>query len=301
MILTKTQKEILKYLTVDFLTIKQIAKRRQTSIRAVYKTIEILKKKGVLAKRFTTLGGYSTQKVQNKNQKIRLHNIQETIKILKKSKKYENYLKANSNKYQDKDFTAILNKNYIDLYTSITMDFYGDTVDQAYFKAIDFFRRAYIKIENRFDILIDKEGYLNKRWVRQHIAETNNEIAEKANTEGERIVVHDQEDGKEAIITDNSFNMNELEFVHPTKANHDAKAVLRHLQSMREHPESLTIAELSFTIKEIATGQLNLTKLIHANTLTLTNFMKIMQSMMPKPQKQPKKPQERQSLPAYIG
>jgi DNA-binding CsgD family transcriptional regulator len=48
--LTKTEQEILHLITDEFLTLKQIAYRRQTSLQAVYKIIKKLKEKGVLNK-----------------------------------------------------------------------------------------------------------------------------------------------------------------------------------------------------------------------------------------------------------
>lgn len=297
-VLSKTQKEILKYLTKDFLTVQQIAKRRQTSRQAVYKIIRKLKEKGLISRGFT-FKGVDKQKGFTKKNKIRLHNIQETIKILDKSKFYLNYIKKKSNKLETKEFTAMLTENYVNVYTTEYNSFYGDTVEQCYIKAIKFFRKAYIKIENRLRITIDKEGYLNKRWVRQHIAETNNEIAAKANADKERIVVHDDEDGKEAIITDNSFNLNELECIHPTKAKEDAKLVIeKHIKAMRKEG-SLDVIELTNLIKstlliqkEQAAGTLN-------NTLTLTAVLKLLEAATPKPAAT--KTTEKTIRPSYIG
>lgn len=48
--ITQTEKEILHYLCYEFLTIKQISIRRKTSVRAVYKIIDKLKKKGIIKK-----------------------------------------------------------------------------------------------------------------------------------------------------------------------------------------------------------------------------------------------------------
>jgi len=49
-IISKEQKEILDYLTVDFLTPNKIASIRKTSVQAVYKSIKKLEKKGIVKK-----------------------------------------------------------------------------------------------------------------------------------------------------------------------------------------------------------------------------------------------------------
>lgn len=46
--ISPSQKEVLILLTKEFLTIKQIALRRKTSIQAIYKIIGKLKQKGIL-------------------------------------------------------------------------------------------------------------------------------------------------------------------------------------------------------------------------------------------------------------
>ena len=48
MILSKEQKEIIRLLTKEFLTVRQISIRRQTTIQAVYKTIKKLTAIGIL-------------------------------------------------------------------------------------------------------------------------------------------------------------------------------------------------------------------------------------------------------------
>lgn len=50
--LTKNQKEVYEYLTRDFLTIKQIAERRQTSLKAVYNIVNKLISFNIIDKNF---------------------------------------------------------------------------------------------------------------------------------------------------------------------------------------------------------------------------------------------------------
>jgi len=77
--LTTAQKEILHLLTDEFLTIKQIAQRRNVSLQAIYKIVAKLKKKGAFD------GGLNkVRKVQSTHNKsdVRLHGQEFNIKIL---------------------------------------------------------------------------------------------------------------------------------------------------------------------------------------------------------------------------
>ena len=245
--ITKTQYEIFDMLVHKFKTPDEIAFKRKTTVWAVYKIIKKLQQKGLVKKGYklggTKQGGYYPKKLAKKSNLLRLHNIQLSISILENSKKFFRKLKQ-SNKVEIGGTTIMVYQNHLDIYTQEGVHFFGSNTDECYNKAINFFSMIYSKIESDFDILIDKERYLNKKWVRQHIAETNNEIATKANKEGTRINIKDKTDGKTAIITDNSFKLNELEFIHPTKAKQDTDNVIKQLEDFREN-NPVTITQLS--------------------------------------------------------
>lgn len=247
--ISNEQREILNLLTQEFLTPKQIATRRQTTIYAVYKTIRKLKKKGHLKggykNAFKNRGVTKSQGVQ----KLRLHNIQESVKILESSKFYER-LRQKKNKLALDGLTIMLYKDSVQLFTQEYISFYGKTTNECYSNAIKFFSRFYTLIENDYKIVIEKNRVLNKKWVRQHIALTNSEIAKQANEEKQPIIIKDKEDGKQRIITDNSFNLNELETVHPIKAKKDMDLIKIHVEDMINNP-SLTNSQLSSRINDL--------------------------------------------------
>jgi len=219
--LSNQQKEVYDLLTKEFLTPKQISKRRGTTIRAVYKTIDKLRKKGCDlggSKTIAETGGVHKPELK----KLRLHNIQIPIKIISKKKGYENLLKR-CNKLSISGCTIMLYEKMIDVYTGEDTWFMSGTVDGCYVKAVSYFRTVYNKIENRCEIEIEKDQYLNKKWVRQHIAVVDDEIAKDCNKKKEKLKIYDREDGKERVLVDDSHSLNELEAVHPKKAKPDAE------------------------------------------------------------------------------
>jgi hypothetical protein len=219
--ISSNQKKILDYILLNKYSIKRIARIEDKSRQAIYKTVNKLIKKGFLIRGLNnelknrgvdkTGGGLQTTK------ELRLHNVQININIIKTSKKYLNIYKK-SNKMSFSNCTLMLYEDKIIVYTKEGLSFWGDTSDEAYKQAIRFFETLYLKIENRLYIIIDKDQYINKKWVRQHIAKTNDEAAKKSNEAKDPIVILDKDDGKQAIITDNSFNLNELEAIHPKNA-----------------------------------------------------------------------------------
>lgn len=252
--ITKKDGEVIKLLLDEGLTIKQASSRLKINERTLYRYVKALINEGVLKKGFSSYnlskGGYSKTHCQNfaKNE-LRLHNVQVSIKIISKGKKYVPFL-GTSNKLSISGVTVLCYFDKIEVYTQDGINFYGQTTDECYAKAIDFFSIIYAKIENRLGIMIEKDQYLNKKWVRQHIAETNNEVAKESNKTGERIS-DKGEDGKTWLLTDKSLGGNELEFIHPEKAKDDTEAVLKFIRDMRKNPESMTLSEVSKVLLEV--------------------------------------------------
>jgi Fe2+ or Zn2+ uptake regulation protein len=250
----KTEGEVLRLLTTEGLTIKQACSRLKISRATIYRKLQNLKENGLIKRGFETnieTGGVTIRSVSQKNEHfLRLHNIQISVKIIKQEKKYLQIL-GNANKFSISGVTVLCYYDKLDIYTQEGINFYGETTDVCYAQAIKFFSMVYAKIENRLNIIIEKDQYLNKEWVRQHIAECNSEVAKEANEKKEQI--RDKaDDGKTWLLTDNSHKLNELEFVHPITAKDDTEKVLRFVRDMRQNPDSLTLSEITNTIKELA-------------------------------------------------
>lgn len=264
--LSKEQEEILFLYTHEYMTVKAIANRRQKTQQAVYKILKKLKQKGLIGgvergglKQGVEFGGVAKQQDTScqknliaKTKLLRLHNLQEDLKILPPIPvAYLERLKR-SNKLSIDGFTVLLYKDNIQIYTQTQLSFVGYSTDECFLAAINDFARLYAKLENRLGVIIDKEGYLNHRWVRSHIAEVNNEIAMKANEDQERIVGI-AEDGKEWLVTDRSFKQDELEFTHPQTNKQDADRVLKQLNSFRMH-DPMTNTEIAARLSDTITA-----------------------------------------------
>ena len=259
--ISQEQQEILNYMLNDFLTPKQIAFKRRTTVRAVYKTISKLRKKGLLVGGFKK--GFKSRGVHKTlggSQQIRLHNIQESIKIIKISNNYLQKIKK-SNKLEFKGITLMLYSKKIEIYSQEKISFFGKTTKDCDAAAIKFFRSFYGRIEDNLNIIIEKERVLNKKWVRRHYALINSEIAKKCNKEKQQLIILDNEDKKQRIITDNSLNLNELEAVHSTKAKTDITRLKFHIEDMINN-QSLSNSQITMRINDIVSAMEKMQKVI---------------------------------------
>jgi len=282
--LTKIEQEILHYLTNEFLTIKQIAIRRKTTYEATRKIVAKLKKKGVVNKVnrkvvFSQGTIQPSNKIQppKKNQ-IRLHGEEFNIKILYKDHKYKELLEK-SNTLDIDGNTIRLYKNSIELYSG--QSFYADTPQKAVYKSIPYWNRLFTRLENDLNIIIIKSRYQNIKIVKLHFAEINNEISKDYEATGDKLRIYAREDGKLAIIIDNSFNLHELETQHPKTAKQDMNRVTKQLQDWRERdpPTNSQIMSLMNQVLEI-------NKETAAGLNCITNFLK---SQLPEEKKLDKK------------
>ena len=170
--LTKYEKQTLDLLTK--LTIKQIANRRQTSVQAVYKLLSNIKKKGVEINRLKKGGGSVLP--QNfkpfSNSYIRLHAMQFSVRIIMdssfyhKARKLGDWVVVDGNKVR-------LNRKSLDVYQDSDSSFYGVDEFEATEDAFIYWDRFFLKLENRFKILLVKDQYQNIRFVKNHYARIN--------------------------------------------------------------------------------------------------------------------------------
>jgi len=236
MVISESQKIVLELLTKEFLTVKEIAKRRQTSRQAIHKTITKLRKKGLLNR---YLGGVdkgvsttSTPYISD-GTFIRLHGLEIKVEILEKKERYNKRLKE-FNIVRIKGNTIRLFKNSIEIY--IKSHFAAQTVEQATAKGLDYINNLFIIIENDLGITIIKDRKQNIKLVNAHYSECNNELAKEMNKEKEKIKLYAREDGKLWFTIDNSFNLNEAETLHPASSKEDMQeAVKPFFDSLRDN------------------------------------------------------------------
>lgn len=221
--LTKSEREVLYFLTKEYLTKKRIAIRRGTSIQAVYKILKKLQNKGQINHKFQEVEKNRCT-LPSKSQKIRLHGIEYNINILFSNHRYKERIKKSNNIMIDGN-TVRLYRNSIELY--INHSFYGDDVQDATAKSIKYLNRLIPLIENDLKVILIKNRKQNIKLVRSSYAETNNEFAKECNVSGDKIRIKATEDNKVWFTIDNSFNLHEAETQHPETAKHDMEYVIK--------------------------------------------------------------------------
>ena len=248
--LSKVQKSILDMLTREYLTPLRVAQRRGTSLKAVYKTIKILERKGVLNLKNKKVQNVDHTITYSHNKKIRLHAQHFTIKLISKGNKY-NSIRTNSNMFKIDNNTIKLHDQSIEVYSNNS--FYGDDPNKADFESVKYWNRFFIRLESELDIIIVKDRHKNIKLVQNHYAETNNELAEQSNLNKDKIRVFSTQDTKMWFEIDNSFNLNEAETTHPQTAKADMQNIIQpFFNDLRDNPSklpSVTNAEMSQLFK----------------------------------------------------
>ncbi len=247
--LSDTQREVLDMLTKDYEIPKRIALRRKTSIRAVYKTIKILQKKGVLTRGFTRFTkNQSTQTFKPpKSLKtyIRLHGQEWNIKILYKSRFYE---KITKNKIFFIDGNTVrLYKDSLEVYSNELLKFEAEDEWRATALSFNYWNKMFTRLENKFKIIIIKEGYSNISQVKHEYAEVGNELAKEYNEKKLKLNIYTTDDGKLWFKIDHSWNFDEAETSHTITAKPDMTKVKAYFNDIRDNPE-IPIPSKSFEL-----------------------------------------------------
>jgi len=236
LILTSVQKEILEYLTGQKtgypLTIKQIAKERNTTEKAVRKIRQILIKKGAYSKGFQKVPKSEvTPKPQfNGTSYIRRHAEHWRIKIIWAGQKYEKMRKSGNIIYLDNN-TIVLNKKVIQIFSK--KDFKADDIDRVNFIANQYWQRFFTRLQDKLAVVLLKEGHHNIKLCRIHYADVHNGIAKRLREKEHKLLrIYDEEDGRLRVITDFSNLKDELETQHPEKASDDMSRLKKHIKAI---------------------------------------------------------------------
>ncbi len=263
--LSKEQEDVLYLLTNEFLTPKKIAIRRNTSFQAAYKTIKKLKEKGALNNRLE-----GVEKIEGTFQpptnQIRLHAQEFNIKLLFKDQRYNELLDKSNIEYIDGN-TIKLYSNSIEIYSAHI--FMGEDVQSATSKSIHYWNRFFIKLEDYFNVILMKNRYQNIKLVKAHYSEINNELAKDYEVKGDKIKIFTRDDGKLWFLIDNSFNLHEIETVHPKTSKQDMGDVIKpYFNDLRENKHFLP-SEVVNMIGQVTQNQQMFAKNIktHMNVL----------------------------------
>lgn len=276
--LTFTQKETLDLSIDDFLTPKQIALRRGVSVRAVYKTFNILQKKGYNLtgkKRFTKKG------VGLEPHAIRYHGIRLHIQILWKDQKYKKFI----NKIQEIDGNTIQTyRNALEIH--ILHSFEGKDENEATAKGIDYITKLLRIVESKLKIILIKNRSQNIKILRHHYSEVNNELAKDCEVRGDRIKIYAQEDGKLWFTIDNSFNFHEMETQHPETAKEDMILMRKHFNDIRFNNPP-TNSEIMVYFAQFLKISTDIAKHQKDTTGVLLQLLTILKDFFPQTSKEP--------------
>lgn len=241
---TKTEKEILHLITEEFLTIKQIAQRRDCSVQAIYKILKRLKKKGLITKNLNKVEKFETTYLPSD---LRLHGQEFNIRILWQDPEFQKELQGSNTIFLDGN-TIRLYKNSIEIYSG--QSFYGKEVNEVERKSLDYWERFIVRLEHDLKVQLRKNRARNIKIVNQHWARGNSEINDNARQYRERVWVYAEEDGKLAFITDDSFGFREDETLHPITAKPDRKAIDKQVNDwrLRNPPTNSELARMGVDI-----------------------------------------------------
>lgn len=280
--ITKTQREIYKLLSEDGLSVRAIAQRRQTSLKAVYKTITILKKKAKLSKRFKpyekergTIEPFFKDSIKNKPQ-IRLHGQQFRIKIINNSEKYKN-IKEKSNILKLDGSTICLHNKSLSIFNKNS--YFADNETLALSLASEYIDKLMWKLEEKFDIIILKSEYTNSKIVRSHYAETQNGLAKDLEKKDIKLKITTNEDGKIWLIIDNSFNLHEFENTHPNSGADDMFIMRPFFNDLRENPKIMLPSEMNKNLNTCWVALKGHTKNINHTSEIVDNMGKLLKDM----------------------
>ena len=247
--LTKAEQEILKMITEDFSTLKQIQIRRDCSRQAVYKILKSLKNKGAL--------NSGLQKVDKSNGVVnqalgsndcRLHGQEWNIKIIYQSPKYVKEIAKGNVFYVDGN-TIKLYRNSIEIFAGAGVSFIGKDEKEADRISQPYWKKLIIRLENDLGIILVKNGVRNIKEVKHEYARTNSVIAHNAIEHDDKIRVFAEEDGKLAYITDDSWSFREDEAVHTKTGKQDRGFIDKHINDFRLR-DPRTNTEIDNDLKE---------------------------------------------------
>lgn len=242
-------REVLNMLTIDFLTPQEIAQRRKTSVRAVYKVIAKLKEKGMFDTALNPVNlSRSTEPFSEPlRRQQRLHGQEWNIKIIKKSEKYARSRKRANTTYLDGN-TLRLYSDSIEIYSG--QSFFERDEQRATALSLAYWERFFARLEHEYGVILVKPRAQNINLVNQHYGETNSEMAKDALKKKEKISIKTTDDGKIWFEIDNSWNMKEMETKHPETAKHDMTKVQKQVNCWRDD-DPPTQSELATSLQGV--------------------------------------------------
>lgn len=227
--LSENEKEVLYLLTEEFLTIKQVSIRRQTSDKAVYQIVDRLVKKGYIDKQnFKALKKTPPCHLELEKEKVvfkewRYHNLHFVIKPFYFFPRYHK-IRTEKGNYgiNHREWVIKLHSDMVEIQLQALQDFSDVDKWMATRKAEESFNRTLREVSNKYGFGVFKEGKANIRLVNQHLAQNPSEVANSRN--GEYLAIRDSYDGKIWFVVDQSKKA-EHEYTKSDRALSDSEKI----------------------------------------------------------------------------
>lgn len=268
-----TRYETLK-LIQEGMTISEIAKFRKVQRSSVYKVLKTLIKNGLItniskSKRavyeLTTNGIKGLHSFVALRYKLRQHNLHFKIKVLESPRNwalkrneirflpyFNKTIKLKNNEQEILNFGRLQIKTTSQSIIIKMPTIYSKDWESAIVQSMQILEDSIYKIENLLKIKLMKDFKSNITIISQEYASIQDALAKLYHNEGNRIYLTG-EDGKIWMITDFSFSVDELEFIHTEKATDDVDAIAPFMNDLRKNPTTLSnIREETKGVLEVA-------------------------------------------------
>lgn len=178
-----------------------------------------------------------------------------------KKKNIPHYLVYGKNPSMDIDnFKVHLNNNSLVLYLKEGHSVLSDSAKSGKLRLIDEGLAVIRKLEKELTINFSIRNKYKLVLLKQEYADIENELAKDYNSQKEKLAIYG-DDGKRWLLIDNSFNLNELETVHPTNAADDMDNCIKPFFDDLRKSGPLTISEILNVNKELQNRLAEITKL----------------------------------------
>lgn len=285
-VLTQVEREVLYLFREEYLTPKQIALRRKCSLRQIQRILKSIKEKGV-----NVAMHVAPPVTSSTGDTIRVHAQRFRIKIIFKDDRYRKQLDSCNLIYVDGN-TIQLFRDSIQVISGHS--FWGSSAENAVLQSLPYWQRLFIRLENDLHVILVKHRHQNIKQVYCHVAKTGDSVAKYCDQVPIRVF---DSQGELRLLIDNSFNLHELETVHPEKSREDMDGIVRPFLNDMIEKEHLHLSELTtmilYTQKQI---QL-VVGLVHSNTQSIGACVSLIQSMLPKPKENNNNVEEK---PGYV-
>ena len=159
-------------------------------------------------------------------------------------------LKNKTQRIQIKDYKIHLGSRSIVIYAPSGKSFFAETAKQGKLAGLQECLSIIRKIERllgNLDLRIHKKYQI--KVCKQEYAEIENELAKKCNVDNDKIRISGS-DGCWLLI-DNSFNLNELETVHPRTSERDMDEVVKPFFNDLRENEPMTLSQVKGLIGDL--------------------------------------------------